>query len=528
MKTINNTVLERLNKLEKFVLKYDDGKSVLWEINAPGLHVLTVAYHFMRFAGERGKWALLYHSYNGDFFAKAYDILNIVGLKEESSPEVWGYIRKLEKYSNNSSNPELKATANVQLFTYIQGFLESILYAEFIARNKKAVKENQDIFKELLVAADSFVVRTHERGIEIFAGYPWFDQTWGRDTFISLPGLLLVTKRFEYAKSVFNNFCEYQNKEGLLPNTVTWTGKKEYNSADASLWFVEALNKYHLKAKSKDADSFVKKMIPTVNSIIEAFTKSWGDIYLDTDNLVVIPAQWSWMDAVANGAPVTPRKGKPVEIQALFYNALKIAAKFNLLSGNKRLANDFEALAVRTAKSINEKFFPSENFYPYDVLSDSLKDASIRPNAVFLVGLSATGDLLSQERKLKIIDTIEKELLTPYGLRSLSMRDPNFIGSYHTFAPQEMKDQAYHQGTIWPYLLLFYFLAKRSVTPPEKAAALDSEIKEKLSDLFRVIRNNETVPELFSGDRPYTPGGAASQAWSVSAALETYSMLYGD
>lgn len=523
-KSINNTIIEKLNRTENFTLRYDDGESVLWDISAPGLHVLLVAYHYLRFAGERGKWSLLYHSYTGDFFKKAYDILNRVGLTEDFAPEIWGYIRKLNKYANASTAIEVKASTNIQLFTFIQDFLENVLYKEYVSRTNKRIYENQDIFKELLVAADSFVVRDEDGTIRINAGYPWFNNSWCRDSFIAMPGLLLATERYEYAKSVFNSYARYQNKDGLLPNRILPRGEGEYNNADGSLWFIEALNRYYTAAKSKDAENFIKRMIPTVDRIMERYISSSGDIYLDKDNLVAVPAQWTWMDAAPLGRPVTPRNGKPVEIQALFYNALGIASKFNSIFGHRKLAVKYDEMKAGVRAAINERYFPEGRNYPLDVLDGDSHGAALRPNALFLVSLSNVEDLLPPERKAAIVETVEQELLTPYGIRTLSPSDPRYIGRYDTFSPMKVKDLAYHQGTVWPYLMSHYVMARKRVMG-DRGDELTQDIKKRVDALLALVNRNETLCEVFSGDAPFAAGGAVSQAWSVGALLEIFDLL---
>jgi len=518
MKAISNIMTEKLNLLENFALMCDGGKTPLWNINAPGLHVLLVAGHYIKFTGERGKSALLYHSERGDFFNKTYDILNRAGLTKDYIPEAWGYLRELNKFASISKDPETKANTNLQLFRFIQEFMVEVLYNDFSDRVGKEIEENKDIFKKLIVAADSFVVRLPDGNVRLLAGYPWFDQSWCRDAFISMGGLLLLTGRYEYAKSVFSFFASQQNRDGLLPNRIYFSGTRDYNNADGSLWFIEALNKYRLQVGAAAGDAFIKKMTLVVNNIIACYTKPAGDIYLDRDNLVTVPAQWTWMDAAPGGRPVTPRNGKPVEIQALFYNALSIGSEFNYISGDKKLAGEYDALKKEVAKSINNRFFEYGRAYPFDVVDGDGHSGAVRPNALFLLSLSEVDDLLTQERKIAILDTIEKELLTPYGIRTLTPNDPKYIGTYDTFARIDIKDQAYHQGTAWPYLLSHYVYADLKVR--KKTDTELTAIREIISRLLYMIKDKDTVCELFSGSEPYLPGGTVSQAWSVAAMLE--------
>ncbi|MBN1822849.1 MAG: hypothetical protein JW803_00870 [Endomicrobiales bacterium] len=521
MKPISSMVIEKLNKVENFTLRYDGGRNILWDINAPGLNVLLVAYQYIKYTGEKGKAALVHHSIKGDFFTKAYDIFGRAGLTRSFLPEVWGYMRELNKYADISGDPEVKANANIQLLRFIQEFMEKIIYEDFISKSNEEITEYSDIFKKLLVAGDSFVAATTDGKTQIFAGYPWFDQAWARDTFVSMNGILLIPERYNYARSVFECYVKNQNREGLLPNTIFVSGRKDYNTADGSLWFIEALNRYRIALKSRESDVFIKKMIPTVNRILDCYIKPAGDIHLDKDSLVVVPAQWTWMDAAPKGKPVTPRNGKPVEIQALFYNALAVASDLNYFLGDRRRAEKYEELKKAVARSVNARYFEHDRVYPYDVLDGDEHCDTVRPNAVFLLSLSKVEDLLPMERKLSILDVIEKELLTPYGLRTLTPHDPKYIGNYDTFASQDEKDLAYHQGSVWPYLLSHYLLAKMRVSKDVQETT--SYVKKCINSLIYAVKDKDTLPELFSGDQPHKMGGAVSQAWSVAALTE---MLY--
>lgn len=524
MKPISSTLIEKLNRMENFTLRSGDG-NVLWDVNAPGLHVLLVAHQYMKFTGERGKSALLHHSASGDFFNKAYDILTRADLTRDVAPDVWGYIRELNKYASTSRDPEAKASTNVQLFRFIQEFLEGVLYQEYLSRTGREITMFPEIMRKLVVAADQFVVKNHDGGIQIMAGYPWFDQSWGRDSFIALPGMLLATQRFEHAKSVIGFYARHQNYDGRMPNRIFADGRKEYNSADASLWFIEALKRYHVAAKSRDADAFVKRMLPVVNLIMEHYTAPQGDIHLDRDNLVVVPGQWTWMDASPGNRPVTPRYGKPVEIQALFYNALGVAAEFNAMAGNKKLSSQYSELRASVRDAVNARYFTRDRAYPFDVVDGDEFGVEIRPNAVFLVSLSMVDDLLPQGRREGIVDTIEQELLTPYGLRTLSPNDRRYIGRYDTFAPLQIKDLAYHQGTVWPFLMSHYVKARHAVRPFRDCDATAEFVKNRVNSLIYTIKDKDTVPELFCGDEPYAPGGTVSQAWSVAALMEIFDFL---
>ncbi len=337
LEPVHKDIIKKLQKVENLTLRYNEGKDILYDLNVPGLHLLLVAYQYIKFTGERGQWTLWHHSFHNDFFTKVYDILNKAGLTEEILPEAWKELRELKREADALKDARAKANINIQLFGFIQGLLENILYQQYIARGNKAIEDA--LFKKLLVAADSFVARDEEGGVKILAGYPWFDQSWGRDTFISLPGLLLTTGRYEDAKAVFRYYAKYQRADGIIPNRIFLDGKVHYNTADGSLWFVDALYRYYQTTRDTE---FMEEMLPVVNKILDCYTSPQGDVYLDEDNLVVVPAQWTWMDAdpEGKGHPVTPRNGKPVEIQGMFYNALGIAAELNLYFGNTERAEE--------------------------------------------------------------------------------------------------------------------------------------------------------------------------------------------
>ncbi|MEM2174551.1 MAG: 4-alpha-glucanotransferase, partial [Candidatus Micrarchaeia archaeon] len=509
-------MLERLRtvSLQNFRLLYDYGKKELRDgnINAPHLHSLLVAYRWIKFMGQDGTWSLWHHSSQSDFFTKVYEILEQAGINEKDYPEIYSYLKQLNRKASAATSVLEKANINVQLFGFVQGFLENLLYREYVLTTKQEINpEFRDTFIKLLVAADSFIVKNKDGSLKIFAGYPWFVQSWGRDTFISLPGLLIVTGRYAEAKEVFRYYAKFQREDGLLPNIIHPDGRIEYNTADGSLWFVEALYRYY---KATNDRKFIQEMLPVVNKIISLYTTKdrTGEIYMDDDYLVVVPAQWTWMDAAPNKNPVTPRNGKPVEIQALLYNALRISAEFNNMIGDKILAQEFEKIAEEIKMSIRLKYFEDNREYPFDVIDGDPHRDAVRPNALLLLSLSCVDDLLTDEQKQNIIEVVERELLTPFGLRTLSPKDDKYKGYYDTLAPGEIKDQAYHQGTVWPWLMREYILAKINQIRNKPAKEVRQHLITLVHNLCWLISKDCTLPEVFSGDAPHTPGGAVSQA----------------
>jgi glycogen debranching enzyme len=510
--------------MENFTLRFNGGRSILYDLNAPGLHVLLTADKFMRFTGAAGRDALLYHSMRGDFFRKTYDILNRTGITQSYAPRVWSYLKELNKYADRHGDQDTRANTNIQLFIFLHSFLEGAMHKRYLDSAGRVMKEDRDLFNKLLVAADSFVMKSRE-GTRLIAGYPWFAESWARDTFISLPGLLLVPGRYEEAKEVFRFYALHQREDGLLPNIISADGRNIYNSADGSLWFIEALNRYLIMARDEDRGTLIKELLPTVNRIIECYAKRCGEIYLDSDSLVVVPAQSTWMDARIKGVPVTPRNGKPVEIQALFYNALGIADRLNRAAGGRKSSERYGKLREEVADAINSRYFRDPKAYPLDVIDGDGRGAAIRPNAVYLISLSDGYDLLTPDKKETVIAGIERTLLTPCGLRTLSPDEPGYIGRYDTFEPVEIKDRAYHQGTVWPYLMAPYFRAKIIAGKGKKPGDITAGLRASAQRLMEFVTENGTLPEICSGDEPYAPGGAVSQAWSVGALLEILDML---
>ena len=364
------------------------------------------------------------------------------------------------------------------------------------------LKGRRDILETFEKAAETFI-HEKEGHIEIWAAsQDWFLEEWGRDTFISLPGLLLSTGKTNQAKNNLRHFASYE-KAGLLPNRIEKDGNLLYNSSDAPMWFIQAVKKLN------DPD-FTEEMRPVMTRIIKNYEKgtsferygSSQSIDMDaSDGLIRTPAQSTWMDADAWGdgsAIVTPRNGKTVEINALWYS-------------NLRFLNEHD-LADTVQENFNKKFWNEQENSLFDVLEGDPHQGAIRPNQCFAV--SHAEDLLSQERQQAVFDCVTRELLTPGGLRTLSPRDSHYIGHYNTDAPLHEKDPAYHQGTIWPWLIGPYcdMLVK---------LGHEDQLEATLTPLITFCLESEyhSLPEVFSGDPPHEPGGTRSQAWSIAEVL---------
>ncbi len=371
----------------------------------------------------------------------------------------------------------------------------------------------------LLSVSDSFIVKRESDKKSIIAGYHWFGD-WGRDTMISLPGLTLVHGRFEDAREILLSFAQYVSK-GMIPNRFPDYGETpEYNTVDASLWYIQAVYQYLRFAK--DLVTIRKDLFGVLKEIVEHYKKGTRyNIHMDSDGLIyagVAGVQLTWMDAKVGDWVVTPRIGKAVEINALWYNALKI---MSFLAREMDLSNeskDYNNLAQKVSKSFNDAFWFDEGQYLYDYIDGETRSKAIRPNQVFAVSLPYS--MLSKKRQKNVVEIVKERLLTPYGLRSLSPKDNDYIGRYYGNVCE--RDRAYHQGTVWAWLIGPYISAYA------KAYAGNKDALKYIKGLFVPFYEHlfdaglGTVSEIFDGDPPHTPRGCISQAWSVAEILRAY------
>lgn len=377
---------------------------------------------------------------------------------------------------------------------------------------------SEPFVQALTLAADQFLIEHTERVARatIMAGYPWFTD-WGRDTMIALPGLCLSTGRYGLAKQILTSFSGATHN-GLLPNRFTDSGGgAEYNTVDASLWFFHAVYQYALA--SGDWDFATQQMLPVLQDILTHHINGtdYGIGVDPADGLLHAGepgVQLTWMDAKVGDWVVTPRLGKPVEINALWHNALRVAALLARQAGKDDAASDYEARAAQAKASFAPTFWNEDAQCLYDVIGDDgLPDASIRPNQIF--ALSLPFPLLSPEQARAVVDKVGEHLLTPYGLRTLAPGSPDYQGHYGP-GDQRQRDGAYHQGTVWPWLLGAYVDAHLQVYQ-DKGAALNLILP------FLPAAMNEygvdTLCEIRDGDAPYTPNGCIAQAWSVGELL---------
>lgn len=364
----------------------------------------------------------------------------------------------------------------------------------------------------LAMAADQFVVSRGD-GTSVMAGYPWFGD-WSRDALVSFPGLFLATGRWPEAPGFLNTFARHI-RHGLLPNFFPeGADSVSYNAVDAPLWFIRAVQAYH---KATHDDGTVRKWLPVMRDIVDAFQNGAGyDIHMDGDGLIVAPpadVALTWMDARVHGKCVTPRSGKPVDIQALWYNALQFLVEIQLKL--KEPTRGYDKLAEIARRSFNEKFWNESVGYLYDVVDGKHRDDSIRPNGLLAVSLPY--EILEEKRFRPVVEMAQRELLTSRGLRTLSRGSPAYRG--HCAGTPTERDSAYHQGTVWPWLLGPF------MTAFVKANGATEESKKQLMGFLRPFMDHLSeagvgqISEILDGDAPHTARGCPAQAWSVGELL---------
>jgi len=373
-----------------------------------------------------------------------------------------------------------------------------------------------DLVHALTCAADQFLVQRAE-GKTVIAGYPWFSD-WGRDTMLALPGLTLVTGRSDVARSILAEFAKHVD-QGMLPNRFPDAGETpEYNTVDATLWFFEAVRA--LLHYTNDLQFVRDNLYPVLTGIIDWQVKGTRyNIHMDKDGLLESGepgVQLTWMDAKVGDWVVTPRQGKPVEIQALWYNALRVMEQLAEKFGDKANRKQYKAMAERARKSFNELFWNETRNCLYDVVDSSARDASIRPNQVFAISL--TNSMLSKKRAESVLRVVERELLTPRGLRTLAPIDARYIGRYE--GDQRSRDGAYHQGTVWPWLMGPYLTAYIKTFGEKAGRAFGAQWLNNFADHLAEGCVGQ-VSEIFDGDAPQLPRGCVAQAWSVAELLRT-------
>lgn len=369
----------------------------------------------------------------------------------------------------------------------------------------------------LLHAADQFIVRRNG-ATEVIAGYPWFGR-WGRDTFIALPGLTLYAKKdIKKCKEVLDTMTR-EMKGGLFPNI----GKDQhaaFNSVDAPMWFFWTLQQY--EKFIGDAAQVWASYGEAMKTILRAYKNGVDNIRMDPNGLIWAAQEkkaLTWMDAIVHGVPVTPRQGYPVEVNALWYNAvvytLNLARRFH----DEDFEKEFAAVPALIESSFFNTFWVDERQHLADFVGPQGKNVLTRPNQVIVTSLDYSP--VSDFTKAKVLEAVQKELLTPKGLRTLAPKDPNYCGIYE--GDQPTRDSAYHQGTVWPWLIGAYIEGNFKLYGSSflaKAKWIVERFEEDIADY-----GVGTIPEVYDGDLPYLPGGCISQAWSVAELIRSIRLI---
>jgi predicted glycogen debranching enzyme len=378
------------------------------------------------------------------------------------------------------------------------------------------------LIESLTRAAKQFIV-TRPPFKTTIAGYHWFGD-WGRDTMVSLPGLFLQTGQPELSKELFLQYTRYIDG-GMLPNRFPDSGAQpEYNTVDAALWFIDAVglfvNYRPDEVWRRESTEFLRS---SLYEPLKEIVRHYGvgtryGIHSDDNGFLWAGdggTQLTWMDARVGGVPVTPRHGRPVEIQALWYNALRTMTEFALLLGDSQGAALYTVISAKLKAAFIPAFWNSAGNCLFDVVGDGGVDDSIRPNQLFAISLRYP--LLSGDLAREVVATTEAELLTPFGLRSLAATDRNYRGTYQGDVPT--RDGAYHQGTVWPWLAGPFFRAKLAVS--ENPELVLNEIDRWLETFATHLTDAGVgqISEIFDGDFPHEPRGCIAQAWSVAEIL---------
>ena len=399
--------------------------------------------------------------------------------------------------------------------------------AESIIEQTKADRKNlveragftSAIANMLVKSARQFVSKRESTGGDtILAGYPFFED-WGRDTMIALPGICISTGQFETAKRILRTFAQNE-RDGLMPNLFPEGGKEPmYNTVDAALLFINCVYLYYEATKDM---AFVREVYPVMERIMAGYQKGTQfGIHMDADGLICAGeglSQVTWMDVRVGEILPTPRHGKPVEINAYWYNALKIMEKF---TEEKTLSEAYGTLAEQVKTAFTEQFWMPEKNCLKDLVSGTDADTQIRCNQIWALSMPFT--MLEAEKERKIVETVFEKLYTFYGMRTLEEADPQFHSYYG--GEMEKRDMAYHQGTVWVFPLGAYYLAYLKVHGHSEQAK--QEVKEQLEILESALREGciGQLPEIYDGKNPVSSKGCFAQAWSVGELLRVYDQI---
>jgi len=444
----------------------------------------------------------------------------------EIAPKEEKEISFICSFEENIDELNVKNLIDKEIIRLNELFNKTLLINNKVENKTKEEKEKDDLIKRFLIATDNFVIyRPMFRAHSIIAGYPWF-LDWMRDTLISFEGLLLITKRYEEAKEVLLT-CIRDIKYGLVPNGYSgFDNRPLYNSVDASLLLFEQVKKYI--EYTGDIKFLTLELYEKLESILENYKKGINlddnNIYLDSDNLIVSgtdKTQNTWMDAKYGDFAVTPRNGKAVEINSLWYNSLMIMAEISNKLSKKAKEKKYKELAELTKISFNNKFYNKKRKCLYDVLGDG----KIRPNQLFALSLSYPVLEGNEEVYKDMINTVNKKLLNNYGLKTLAKGEQNYVDTYE--GDGFRRDMSYHQGITWPWLLGLYYNSLKNVIKLEKdkkeKVKYEEELKEFIGTTEKIFKKElyengciGSISELYDSKKPQLPKGAFAQAWSVA------------
>ena len=413
-----------------------------------------------------------------------------------------------------------------EIIRLVNDFNKSLLIDNRKQNKSEEEIQRENLIKSFLIATDNFIIkRPLFNTYSIIAGYPWF-LDWMRDTLISFEGILLIPKKFEIAKKVLKT-CVRDIKYGLIPNAYSEEDSRPlYNSVDASLLLFEQVKKY-LKY-TNDYNFILQEIYPRLEEIIENYKGGIdiddNNIYLDSDGLIVSGTentQNTWMDAKYAGIAITPRNGKVVEINALWYNALKIIEELAIKNKEKEKAKKYERMAIKCKGAFEEKFYNKKRKCLYDVIGDS----KIRPNQLF--ALSLTYPILEPNslQAKEMFETVSKKLLNNYGLKSLAKGEKNYIEVYE--GDGFRRDFSYHQGITWTWLLGLYYDSLKKLANNSRNKTDKHKYEERLNEFIKDVTETfskeinqrgciGSIAEIYDSKRPYLPKGAVAQAWSVA------------
>jgi predicted glycogen debranching enzyme len=431
-----------------------------------------------------------------------------------------------DAYSPGTFRCELTDGASCQFVASLEGTGRVAFDAEHTRRRRRAVELTQSVgdsadaaTQRLAVATDAFIARRQFAGRPssptILAGFPWFVD-WGRDAFVAVPGLLLTTKQFALARGVFKTFAS-SISDGLIPNRFDDdTDGAHYNSVDASLWFIIAAERY--VAASGDDLFWRHTLMPAAEAILKAYHDGTQfDIHADADGLLMAgtsQTQLTWMDAAVDGDVVTARSGRAVEVNALWYAANRIMAQ-RCRGVDAELADHHAHLAELMAPAFVRVFWNRRRRCLFDCITHDTVDDAVRPNQIFAVSLPYSP--LSPAQQRNVVAAVQQSLLTPYGLRTLGPDEPGYCGRFE--GDRATRDRAYHQGTVWPWLIGAFVEAYLKVHGDELAAVEHAERWLAHFDSHLTQAGLGSISEVFDGDAPQRPGACIAQAWSVAEVL---------